>query len=219
MKKIRVTGPKTQLENVIDSIYDLGLMDLEEYQGDLEKGGPMDESEELSELLVDIRSLISKLEPEGEEEASIHEIRNVASEISGEVKELENERDSIKNDIQGLEEKKKFYKKLKGVDVNLDDISSTDSLNFKVLDFDPSEFEEETETDQYEIFAGRNLSVLVYRDTVEVEIENSLRNVNAEEYEYSNSVTGRPLEAISNIEQKIKEKIKSSRKSTRNTMK
>ena len=208
MKKIRVTGPKTQLENVIDSIYDLGLMDLEEYQGDLEKGGPMDESEELSELLVDIRSLISKLEPEGEEEASIHEIRNVASEISGEVKELENERDSIKNDIQGLEEKKKFYKKLKGVDVNLDDISSTDSLNFKVLDFDPSEFEEETETDQYEIFAGRNLSVLVYRDTVEVEIENSLRNVNAEEYEYSNSVTGRPLEAISNIEQKIKEKNK-----------
>ena len=208
MKKIRVTGPKTQLENVIDSIYDLGLMDLEEYQGDLEKGGPMDESEELSELLVDIRSLISKLEPEGEEEASIHEIRNVASEISGEVKELENERDSIKNDIQGLEEKKKFYKKLKGVDVNLDDISSTDSLNFKVLDFDPSEFEEETETDQYEIFAGRNLSVLVYRDTVEDEIENSLRNVNAEEYEYSNSVTGRPLEAISNIEQKIKEKNK-----------
>ena len=208
MKKIRVTGPKTQLENVIDSIYDLGLMDLEEYQGDLEKGGPMDESEELSELLVDIRSLISKLEPEGEEEASIHEIRNVASEISGEVKELENERDSIKNDIQGLEEKKKFYKKLKGVDVNLDDISSTDSLNFKVLDFDPSEFEEETDTDQYEIFAGRNLSVLVYRDTVEVEIENSLRNVNAEEHEYSNSVTGRPLEAISNIEQKIKEKNK-----------
>jgi V/A-type H+-transporting ATPase subunit I len=208
MKKIRVTGPKTQLENVIDSIYDLGLMDLEEYQGDLEKGGPMDESEELSELLVDIRSLISKLEPEGEEEASIHEIRNIASEISGEVKELENERDSIKNDIQGLEEKKKFYKKLKGVDVNLDDISSTDSLNFKVLDFDPSEFEEETETDQYETFPGRNLSVLVYRDTVEVEIENSLRNVNAEEYEYSNSVTGRPLEAISNIEQKIKEKNK-----------
>ena len=208
MKKIRVTGPKTQLENVIDSIYDLGLMDLEEYQGDLEKGGPMDESEELSELLVDIRSLISKLEPEGEEEASIHEIRNVASEISGGVKELENERDSIKNDIQGLEEKKKFYKKLKGVDVNLDDISSTDSLNFKVLDFDPSEFEEETDTDQYEIFAGRNLSVLVYRDTVEDEIENSLRNVNAEEYEYSNSVTGRPLEAISNIEQKIKEKNK-----------
>jgi V/A-type H+-transporting ATPase subunit I len=183
-------------------------MDLEEYQGDLEKGGPMDESEELSELLVDIRSLISKLEPEGEEEASIHEIRNVASEISGGVKELENERDSIKNDIQGLEELGKFYKKLKGVDVNLDDISSTDSLNFKVLDFDPSEFEEETETDQYEIFPGRNLSVLVYRDTVEDEIENSLRNVNAEEYEYSNSVTGRPLEAISNIEQKIKEKNK-----------
>lgn len=208
MKKIRVTGPKTQLENVIDSIYDLGLMDLEEYQGDLEKGGPMDESEELSELLVDIRSLISKLEPEGEEEASIHEIRNVASEISGEVKELENERDSIENDIQGLEEKKKFYKRLKGVDVNLDDISSTDSLNFKVLDFNPSEFKEETETDQYEIFPGRNLSVLVYRDTVEVEIENSLRNVDAEDYEYSNSVTGRPLEAISNIEQKIKEKNK-----------
>ena len=206
MKKIRVTGPKTQLENVIDSIYDLGLMDLEEYEGELEKGDPMDESEELSELLVDIRSLISKLEPEGEEEASIHEIRDVASEISGEVKELENERDSIKNDIQGLEEKKKFYKKLKGVDVDLDDISSTDSLNFKVLDFNPSEFKEETETDQYEIFSGRNLSVLVYRDAVEDEIDDALRNVNAEEYEYSNSVTGRPLEAISNIEQKINEK-------------
>jgi V/A-type H+-transporting ATPase subunit I len=206
MKKIRVTGPKTQLENVIDSIYDLGLMDFDEYQGELDTGSPMEKSEELSELLVDIRSLISKLDPEGEEEASIHEVRNVAGEISGEIKELENRRETIKNNIEGLEQKKKFYRKLRGVDINLDDISSTNSLKFKVLDFEASKFEEEVGTDQYEIFHGRNLSVLTYRKTVEDKIEEALRNTGAEEHEYSDSISGRPIEAISNIEEKIREK-------------
>lgn len=206
MKKITVTGPKTQLENVLDATYDLELLDFDEYEGELEKGSPMDESEELSELLVDIRSLISKLNPEGEEEASIHEMRDVTEEIAGEVKQLENNRESIKNDIQGLKEKKEFYRDLKGVKVNLEDITATESLKFKVLDFNPEKFRERIETDQFEVFEGEKLSVLTYRNSVEDEVEHALRELDVQEEEYSNSISGMPEEAISNIDDKVEEK-------------
>jgi V/A-type H+-transporting ATPase subunit I len=65
MTKISITGPKSQLETTIDTLHDLNLLHIEDYDGELETGEPRDEAEELSELLVDIRSVLSKL-PEKE---------------------------------------------------------------------------------------------------------------------------------------------------------
>ena len=89
MTKISVTGPKTQLENVVDQLHELGVMDFDNYNGELDTGEPMEGSEDISELLVDIRSLQSKLSPEGREEASISDARDAVEEISEELKKLE----------------------------------------------------------------------------------------------------------------------------------
>ncbi|MFP4038290.1 MAG: hypothetical protein ACLFTA_00710 [Candidatus Nanohaloarchaea archaeon] len=38
MRKVSVTGPRTRLEEVLEAVHDLGLMDLEEYSGEIETG-------------------------------------------------------------------------------------------------------------------------------------------------------------------------------------
>ena len=44
MTKISVTGPKTQLEDTVDTLNDLGVMDIDSYEGELETGEPMEGS-------------------------------------------------------------------------------------------------------------------------------------------------------------------------------
>jgi len=157
MTKISVTGPKTQLEKVVDELHRLGVMDIDDYEGELDTGEPMDGSEDISQLLVDIRSLLSKLES-GEstkEEASISEVRGAASELSGEVKKFENQRERINREIDELKDKKSFYTKLEGLDIDFEQVNKSESLDFKILDFNADKFAKLVNTNHYEVFEGR----------------------------------------------------------------
>lgn len=206
MKKISITGPKTQLEHVLDTLYDTALIDFDDYSGDLETGEPMEGAEDLSEMLVDLRSLISKLDTEGEEEATINEVRDAVTELSGEVKELESSRDSTKNDISTLEDKKQFFKKLEGADVEISKLTDSKTLDFKVVDLDKEKFDNATKTDNYEIFEGRKLSVIVYKGNEKDLIEEALSEIGVSEISYENSVEGLPEEAVASLEERISEK-------------
>ena len=206
MKKISITGPKTQLEHVLDTLYDTALIDFDDYSGDLKTGEPMDGAEDLSEMLVDLRSLISKLDTEGKEEATINEVRDVITELSGEVKDLESRRDSVKTDINALKDKKEFYKRLEGANVELSKLEESNTLDFKVVKLEKEEFDEVTTTDKYEVFEGRKLSVLVYSNESKDQIEDAISKVGASEINYESSVEGIPTEALSNIEKRISDK-------------
>jgi V/A-type H+-transporting ATPase subunit I len=206
MKKISITGPKTQLEHVLDTLYDTALIDFDDYSGELETGEPMDGAEDLSEMLVDLRSLISKLDAEGEEEATINEVRDAVTELSGEVKELESRRDSVKNDINALEDRKRFFRKLEGAEVEISKLENSKVLDFKVVDVDREKFDENVETDNYEIFEGGKLSVIAYKGDDSDLIEEALSKAGGSEVNYENSVEGLPAEAVSNVEERISEK-------------
>jgi len=203
MTKISVTGPKTQLETVVNTLHDLGIMDFDDYEGELETGEPMDGSDSISELLVDIRSLISKLNPEGDEHASISEVRDAVDEISGEVKELETRREEVNRDIDELKQKKDFYQKLEGIDVDFEALENTESLEFKIIDFDADEFARRADTNQYEVFEGVNTSVLTYRGSQADTVENALRGMDSVEHEYRNGFSGTPSQAVQRIQTEI----------------
>lgn len=206
MKKISITGPKTQLEHVLDTLYDTALIDFDDYSGDLETGEPMQGAEDLSEMLVDLRSLISKLDTEGKKEASIGEVRDAITELSGELKELDSRRESIKNDINTLEDKKEFFEKLEGADVNVSEIEDSKTLDFKVIDLEIERFDDRVGTSNYEIFEGRQLSVIVYKGEEKDIIEKTLSEIGASEVNYENSVEGLPRQAVSIIENRISDK-------------
>ena len=206
MTKISVTGPKTQLEDTVDTLHDLGVMDIDSYEGELETGEPMDGSESVSELLVDIRSLISKLDPVGSEELTISEARDAVDEISGEIKKLESQKEELTRSLDNLVQKKEFYEKLKGLEVDFERIKDTESLDFKILDFDSDRFAREANTNRYEVYSGENTSVLVYSISDSDAIEEALRAVNADVQEYSNGFSGTPSRSLEQIKAEISSK-------------
>ena len=63
MVKCRIVAPKKHLPKIISSLYNLGLYHLiphSKRKGDLDIGEPLAEAEELSALLVKVRSILSK---------------------------------------------------------------------------------------------------------------------------------------------------------------
>ncbi|EGQ42843.1 MAG: hypothetical protein J07AB43_08320 [Candidatus Nanosalina sp. J07AB43] len=68
MTKISITAPKNQLRPVVEGLYELQMMDIDSHENEaIESGKPFEEAEQLSETIVDIRSLISKLPEQGQQ--------------------------------------------------------------------------------------------------------------------------------------------------------
>ena len=204
MIKVSVTAPKTQMENVVDSLHDLGLMDFDEYDGDLDTGSPMEGSEEISQLLVDIRAILSKIEVEGSEKASVEEVREEINNLNQKVNSAESEISSLESEKEGLKQKKKEFKKLEGADVDLKELEETDSLDFRVLDFDEEKFRELYGSRNYEVFHGKSASVLAYMTQEEDQINDTLKGLIRKEYDLPIE-SGTPEEIISRVDSQINE--------------
>ena len=66
MSKLTVFGPKTYMKPVIETLYDMNVVHIEDYTKKTEEdffdiGAPFDENEEYAEVLVKLRTLISNL--------------------------------------------------------------------------------------------------------------------------------------------------------------
>ncbi|MFB6115789.1 MAG: V-type ATP synthase subunit I, partial [Candidatus Nanohalobium sp.] len=208
MTKISVTGPKSRLETIIDSLHDLNLLHIEDYDGELETGEPSEEAEELSELLVDIRSIISKL-PEkeySETETTVEEIQDNFEEIREDVDRLNSEIEASKRKIRDLEDEKDFYENLKGSEVNLKDVRGTESLEATVAKIDAEEFEKNVLTDRYEIFRGEISSAIVYEKEAEDEVSSAIQESARKIHNIPENLrAGRPEEALAQINSDIEE--------------
>jgi V/A-type H+-transporting ATPase subunit I len=213
MTKISVTGPKSKLETTINSIHDLGLLHIEDYDGELETGEPGEEAEELSELLVDIRSVISKL-PNGEyteEEASVEEVQESFEEVRQDVDRLKSKIEASKRKIRDLEEEKELYEALKGSGVKPADVKDTESLEVAVADLKEEEFREAAETDRYDIFKGKKASAVVFEREVSTEVNSTVQEAARNVYSVPESPReGLPEDALSDIDSDI-EKVEDER--------
>lgn len=204
MTKISVTAPKTQMENVVDSLHSLGLMDFDEYSGELETGSPMEGSEDISQLLVDLRSILSKLDVEEEVEASISEIRDAVPEVNGKLKETEAEISRLESEKERSKDLRKSYSQIEGANVNLKELEDTESLEYKVLKFDEEEFAKDYGRKNYDVFHGKNASVLVYMKKDEGKIEESLQGLIKKTFEIPVR-DGTPRQIIKRTENDIRE--------------
>jgi len=180
MTKVSITGPKRELDTVISTLYDLKVLDIDEttYEG-LDKGEPFEQAEELSQLLVDIRSLKSKL-PEAESDNgngfSLENIQDSVKEINDEVDRLTGETDKLKSRISEVNDKIKFFKKIRGTDLTYKDLKGTGTLNSLVTS---SKNNLDEIKGDFQIFNGAQASVVVYRD--DSDLESEIRNRVGEE--------------------------------------
>lgn len=210
MSKVSITGPKNQLENVIETLHSLELLHLEDYEGELEKGDTLEEGEKLSELLIDVRSLLSKLEGPEEyqkETASIKEIQEKLPQIKAEIETIERDKEKTRSKHSSLKEQKKFFRKLKGIEIPYQDLKEeSENIDIWIGQLKTSKFDQQIETDRYEIKDGRQLKVLIYDKEKENEIKTALSNVKAKETQPLRvNRKGTPKKILNEIEKEKRE--------------
>ncbi|MFO7794286.1 MAG: V-type ATP synthase subunit I [Candidatus Nanohaloarchaea archaeon] len=202
MTKVSVTAPKTQLENVVESLHSLGLMDFDDYEGELETGSPMEGSDEISQLLVDIRSILSKLDVNETEQATVEDVREKVPEVHSSLKESEAEISSLKSRKEQLKDKKKSFEKILSADVNLRELEDTDTLNYRILDFKEEEFSQIYGSRNYEVFHGKTASVLAYMNKEEDHVNESLEGLVKKEFDIPVE-DGTPEQIVNQINSEI----------------
>ena len=205
MTKISVTGPKKYLNDVIDELHSLKILDIEVYDGELETGEPFEEAEDLSQLLVDIRSLESKL-PEvdvEEEKLELEEIENNVTEISNKIDELTGKKERLERKASSLKDERKFFKRITGTGLAYDDLKGSENLDVFIGDVDEDELEEKA-SGSYEIIEGSSASVVIYEKGSNVEealMDAQERSFELPEGDYS----GTAEEIVSNTQVKKQE--------------
>ncbi|MFB6185217.1 MAG: V-type ATP synthase subunit I [Haloarculaceae archaeon] len=113
MSRVSVTGSKQAMDDVIETVHDLGLLHLTEYDGSwdgFQTGNPIEGADEASDKLVTVRSLQSIL---GVDDGDAGPTRLVTDEalddeledIRQEVNELDDRRNDLEDDLRAVEER------------------------------------------------------------------------------------------------------------------
>jgi V/A-type H+-transporting ATPase subunit I len=147
MSKVSVTGARSVMEPVVETMYDMRLVHITDYDGSwegFEPGEPLPGSDETSSLLVTVRSIKSLLDIEGDDvdpEAS-PELSNATErleEIRAEVNSLEDQRTECRERLRELDERRDRMKQFAGLGLDLDLLWGYDSLDVLVGEGDADE--------------------------------------------------------------------------------
>lgn len=186
MTKISVTGSKKDLKPVIEELHDLEALDIEDYDGgELERGDPFEDAEDISELLVDVRSLISKLpEPKEsvEKSLSLEQVQDKIPSISDKVDEINDEIADIESGMTSVADQKKFFRKLEGTELDYDSLKGSDTLSVFIGKLDVEHFRSNAPNDCFEIYNGKDANVVFYYTEYQDQFEKVINEARVEEY-------------------------------------
>ena len=183
MTKISVTGPKKNLEDVIEELHRLQVMDINQYEGELETGEPGEEAEEISQLLVDVRSLISKLPDVDADEQpySIGSMQENLGEITDRIEELDSEEEELERELDEIKENRKFFRSLKGSGLEYRDLKESERLDVWTGRIDFDKFYSNITTDRFEIFEGESASAVIYSKDKSRQVEKAISEASKEQ--------------------------------------
>jgi len=210
MTKVSVTGSKKDLEPVIDELYSLGLLDIEDYEdGELEKGSPFEEAEELSELLVDIRSILSNL-PEVDAKARtipIDEVQERIPELREEIEEISDDISNLETRLSSVDDRRKFFDKLRGIPLDYEDLEGSETLSVFIGELDSESFKRKAPS-RYELYEGKDAHVVIYDSELEQEFRDAINSSKKEEYSLADTEIEGSLDHIARRIEDRKEELK-----------
>ncbi|MFB6245751.1 MAG: V-type ATP synthase subunit I [Candidatus Nanohaloarchaea archaeon] len=165
MTKISITGHRKHLHSTVDALYELNLLDVETYTGEMETGNPFEGAEEYSEMLVEVRSLLSSLPEDNSGNSSVgfnlSNLDSMIEKVKRKIESLQEEEVRLKEEKKRLERQGEFLEKIRGCGLTVEDLDGTRELDVAVLDGD-SEIED-MDKGSRELFEGKCANVLVYR--------------------------------------------------------
>ncbi len=174
MSRVSVTGSKQVLDEAIETIHELRLLHMTDYDGAYEgftPGDPMEGANEASEMLVTVRSLQSILDVTDEEatDARIVDDDELAAELESirvEVNELDDRRDELRDELRAVEERIAAVEPFAKLGIDLDLLRGYDTLSVAVGDGDADRVREalaESAIEDYEVYSEEGVVAVFAR--------------------------------------------------------
>ncbi|SEO54363.1 V/A-type H+-transporting ATPase subunit I [Halogranum amylolyticum] len=175
MSKVSVTGSKKFMDDVIETVHDLHLLDVTDYDGSWEQfqpGDPMEGAETASDKLVTVRSIESILDVDADDAGPSRIVTDDALEeelndVRARVNELDDRRDELRTEIRDIDERIDAMSPFATLGIDLDLLSGYDSLQVEVgrgkHDAVDAALVRADEIEQYEIFGEGNVLAVFAR--------------------------------------------------------
>ena len=142
MCRVSVTGSKRVMEPVVESVHDLDMLHVTEYDGaweGFEPGDPVEGADEASDQLVTDEALEEDLE-----------------EVRTKVTELDDRRDDLRDDLRDVEDKMATMEPFVQLGIDLDLLRGYDTLAVSVGEGDAAEIDAalgDSDVDTYQLFS------------------------------------------------------------------
>jgi V/A-type H+-transporting ATPase subunit I len=166
MSKVSVTGAKSVMDEVIETMHEMHIVHITDYDGSwtgFEPGTPLEGSEETSSTLVTVRSLKSILDIDADEVGSTEtvDLSNAGErleEIRTEVNDLDDRREELEDQLREIEERLDRMELFADLGIDLDLLWGYDSLDVLVGEGDADEIEsalaKSADVEAFDVFSG-----------------------------------------------------------------
>ncbi|MFC6796327.1 MULTISPECIES: V-type ATP synthase subunit I [unclassified Haladaptatus] len=140
MSRVSVTGSKSVMGEVIETVHDLNMVHLSEYDGAWDgfaPGDPVSGADDASEKLVTVRSIQSILDVDAEDAGPTRIVTDDAleeelEEIRTEVNRLDDRRDELRDELRAVEDRIDTMEPFAALGIDLDLLSGYDSVSVTV---------------------------------------------------------------------------------------
>ncbi|WP_277553689.1 V-type ATP synthase subunit I [Halobaculum limi] len=177
MSKVSVTGSKAYLDSVVETVHDMNLLHVTEYDGGWEgfdQGSPQAEAEGAADKLVTVRSLKSILDVDDDDAGPTRvldedELATGVADLRDEVNALDDQRDELRSQLRSVEERIDAVEPFAQLDIDLDLLQGYDSLQVVVGEGDRDAVEravvDATDLSEYEVYGDDVLAVFARPDS------------------------------------------------------
>ncbi|MFC5365329.1 V-type ATP synthase subunit I [Salinirubrum litoreum] len=175
MSKVSVTGSKGVMDDVVETVHDMHLLHVTEYDGTWDgfaPGNPGEGAEDASDKLVTVRSIESILDVSPEDAGPTQIVTDEKldaelAEVREQVNDLNDRRDDVRSELRDVEEKLDAVEPFADLGLDLDLLSGYDSLQVVVGEGDQATVEralvDADGIDAFELFTGgRTVAVFAH---------------------------------------------------------
>ncbi|MFB6172729.1 MAG: V-type ATP synthase subunit I [Haloarculaceae archaeon] len=185
MSRVSVTGSKRVMDDVVETVHDLNLLHVVEYDGaweGFEPGDPVQGADEASDKLVTVRSLQSILGVEEDDAGPSRIVTDEAideelEEIRQDVNDLDDEREELEDELRSVEERIDAVGPFADLGIDLDLLAGYEELTVAVGEGDAGDVRETlaraTDVDTYEVFSGGG-TVAVFAHPADAPLQDAL---------------------------------------------
>ncbi|WP_267163250.1 V-type ATP synthase subunit I [Halovenus salina] len=211
MSKVSVTGAKSVMDEVIETMHDLHLVHITDYDGTwdgFEPGDSLEGADETSSMLVTVRAIESTLDISGDEvgstaAASLDNAEEKLEEIRTEINKLDDRRDELRGRQREIQEQLDQTELFADLGLDLDLLWGYDSLSVRVGEGDAGAIDatlaESDDIDAYEIFSGDKSVAVFAREQAEGALEDAIVGVPFTAYEVPEA-SGDPASNVAELE-------------------